>query len=151
MSVATLPPARVPTLTEVVDWSPGLLTDVPSASTLPETAPSAAFVDPATPWLAEADAPVAVAVDAVDAAPLAPPIDEAALTQRILADLQRQVDLMLDHHLRVAMAPALNRLSQSLAESARDELASTLRDMVARAVSQELMRQRTVSNGNDPG
>ena len=68
--------------------------------------------------------------------------DEAELVQRVLEDVQRQIDLMLEYRLREALAPMLSRLSQALVGEVRDELASTVRDVVARAVAQELSRQR---------
>lgn len=112
MSLPALPPMRVPTLTEVVDWPLVHLVGIE----LPAREP-----------------------------PPAPPIDEAALTQRLLADLQQQIDLMLDHQLRVAMQPLLNRLANTLALQARDELASALRDLVALAVSREMIRLRATA------
>ncbi|WP_280150377.1 hypothetical protein [Piscinibacter sp. XHJ-5] len=73
----------------------------------------------------------------------APPTSaEQELVQRVLANVQRQVDLMLEQRLREAMAPALARLTDALLRETRTELASTLRDMVARAVAQELSRHR---------
>ncbi len=116
MSLPTLPPMRVPTLTEVVDWPPMQLV----------------VVEKPVPDL-----------------PPAPPIDEAALTQRILAGLQQQVDAMLDQQLRAAMQPLLNRLADTLALQARDELASALRDMVALAVSREMIRLRAEAPRDD--
>ncbi|MBW8832113.1 MAG: hypothetical protein JF606_22395 [Burkholderiales bacterium] len=44
--------------------------------------------------------------------------------------------------LREASAPALTRLTDALVRETRAELASTLRDVVARAVAQELSRHR---------
>lgn len=64
------------------------------------------------------------------------------LTQRVLADVQRQIDLMLEYRLRESLAPAMARLTEALVHEARSELATTLRDVVARAVAQELARQR---------
>jgi hypothetical protein len=69
-------------------------------------------------------------------------VDERQLTSRVLADVQRQIDLMLEYRLREALAPAMARLTEALVHEARSELASTLRDVVARAVAVELARQR---------
>lgn len=69
--------------------------------------------------------------------------DEQQLTQRILSDVQRQVDLMLEFRLREALAPVLAQLSEAIVREARAELASTLRDVVARAVAQEMARHRS--------
>jgi hypothetical protein len=104
---------RVPTLTEVIEV--GVDSMLPADTVLPEGAEAA-------------DAPVR--------------IDEAELVQRVLADVQRQIDLMLEYRLREALAPALARLSEALVHEVRDELASTLRDVVVRAVTQELSRHR---------
>lgn len=95
-----LPPAAVPTLTEVID-----------------------------------------AVDVVDAA-ASVPIDEEQLVQRVLLEIQRHVDLMIEFRLREALAPVLARAAQSIVDEARVELSTTLRDVVGRAVAQEVARQR---------
>ena len=71
-----------------------------------------------------------------------PAVDEEHLVQRVLADLQRNADLMLEYRLRQALAPAMARLGDALVNEVREELVVTLRDVVARAVSQELARQR---------
>jgi hypothetical protein len=84
-----------------------------------------------------APAPALEPVPSIDPAP-----DDAALAQRVLLDVQRQIDLMLEYRLREALGPLLARLSESLIVQARDELASTLRDVVARAVAQEIARHR---------
>ena len=76
------------------------------------------------------------------AAPVLVPPGEDELRRAILADIQRQVDLMLEVRLREALAPALARLTDALVRDARGELASSLRDIVARAVAQELSRHR---------
>jgi hypothetical protein len=75
-------------------------------------------------------------------APAALPPNEQELVQRVLVNVQRQIDLMLEQRLREAMAPALARLTDALLRETRGELASTLRDLVARAVAQELSRHR---------
>ena len=76
--------------------------------------------------------------------PAEPPAaaDEAELTQRVLHDVQRRIDLMLEYRLREALSPVLARMSEALVRELRDELASTLRDVIARAVAQEVSRQR---------
>jgi len=72
----------------------------------------------------------------------APALDEEQLVQRVLVELQRHVDLMLEYRLREALTPVLARLSDSLIREVRHDFAATLRDVVARAVSQELTRYR---------
>lgn len=123
MTMRPPPPLRVPTLTEVVS--------------LPETAapaPASAFA-PTEPAPLQPAEPVHAAAPARD-------VDEDELVQRVLADLQRQIELMLEVKLREALAPALTRATDALMREARTELASTLRDVVARAVAAEIARHR---------
>ena len=126
----SVPPDRVPTLTEVVAW--------------PGPSPVASAESPAMPGYASIDTLVtAIGVDA-PAAPLpgsGPDVDQ--LTERVLIDLQRQIDLMLDYRLREVLTPLLTRAVDGVVREARSELASTLRDVVARAVAQELASHRT--------
>jgi hypothetical protein len=107
------PPQRVPTLTEVVQLAP------------PRPVQT----------LSDAAAPAAAPVQSV-------PFDEAAIARRVLEDVQRQIDLMLEYRLRDVLGPMLARLSDALIRETRDELASTLRDVVARAVGLEVERHR---------
>jgi len=71
-----------------------------------------------------------------------PEVSEDDLVARVLADVQKQVDLMLETRLRESLAPMLARLTDALVREARAELASTLRDVVKRAVAQEISRHR---------
>jgi hypothetical protein len=90
-----------------------------------------------------APGPAPLGGDAVPAATAAaPPITDEALVQSVLTNVQRQLDLMLEYRLREALAPLLARATDQLAREARNELASTLRDIVERAVAQELARHR---------
>jgi hypothetical protein len=68
--------------------------------------------------------------------------DESAIVARVLDDLQRQIDLALEHQLTGALEPALQRLTQTLAVEARDAVGVALRDLVQRAVKLELDRLR---------
>jgi len=101
---------------------------------------------PAPPTLTEVvevDKQAAAPVAPIEAAPVAAPrLSDDELRKLILADLQRQVDQMLEVRLREALTPALTRLTDALLRETRGELASTLRDMVAHAVAQELSRHR---------
>jgi hypothetical protein len=115
------PPKGVPTLTEVVDW--------PAAADGPAAAPPLEESAVAEPG------PIAAA------APARLP-GEAELVEQVLAQVQRQLDLMIEQRLREALSPLLARTADHLVREARNELASTLRDVVARAVSIELTRQR---------
>ena len=74
--------------------------------------------------------------------PAAAPVNEAELNRQVLADLQRQLDLMLDVRLREALAPVLARAADALIRDARKELTAALREAVARSVAQELARRR---------
>ena len=126
MTLRPLPPARVPTLTEVVN-----LPEAPAPAVTPVASPpdhartEPAPLEPLAPAAATTRLP-----------------DEEELVQRVLADVQRQIDLMLEIKLREALAPALTRATDALMREARTELASTLRDVVSRAVAQEIARHR---------
>ncbi len=109
------PPQSVPTLTEVVTWPP-----------VAAKAQSEALPEPSHQALPHAA------------------VTESELARGVLADVQRQVDLMLEVRLREALAPLLARAADALVRDARAELTATLRDVVTRAVAQELSRQRPV-------
>lgn len=102
-------------------------------------APVAAPIEPVA-----VAAPAASTASAPPAAPASKPavhISEAQLVQRVLSDLQRQIDLMLEVRLREVLAPVLARATDALIRDARKELTVALRDAVARAVAQELARR----------
>ena len=69
-------------------------------------------------------------------------LNEEQVVQRVLLDLQRQIDLMLEYRLREALMPALTRATDAFVLEARNELASTLRAVVSKSVAQELVRLR---------
>lgn len=69
--------------------------------------------------------------------------DEARIVDAVLASLKQRMDLMFEYRLREALAPVLARTAETLVAETREELARTLRDVVARAVSQELSHRRT--------
>ncbi|HEY4069003.1 MAG TPA: hypothetical protein VGM74_19005 [Burkholderiaceae bacterium] len=117
------PPDRVPTLTEVVR-----LGDAPAG-------PAPVAVPPAV----EAD----VVAPGTKPPPITSVLTEEQLVQRVLGDVQRQVDLMLEYRLREILTPILTRATDAVIRETRAELASTLRDVVARAVTQELSRHRS--------
>ena len=102
------------------------------------TAPSALSPLPPSP---PPPAPRAAAPAPV-AAPAAPQLSEEAVVQRVLADVQRQLDLVFEYKLRELLTPALARIADSLIRDTRNELATTLREVVTRAVAQELHRHR---------
>lgn len=109
------PPARegLPTLTEVLEGDAGSTRVVPAA---------------------ESGAPAERA-----SSPLP---DAEQLGAQVLAAVQQQVDLMFEFRLREALAPALARAADSLIRDIREELCTTLRDVVQRAVAQELAKRR---------
>ena len=134
-------PAQVPTLTEVIDLdAPLAVPQVPAApasAAAPSPAPAPAVRTPpisldSLPVLAEAVSPVA----------LQPEVSEAQLAHRVLADVQKQVDGMLEFRLREALAPVLARHTEAIVRDLRDELSRTLKDVVARSVTQELAKLR---------
>jgi hypothetical protein len=71
-----------------------------------------------------------------------PEVNEAQLAQRVLNDVQRQIDGMLEFRLREAMAPLLAKHSEALVRDLREELSRTMRDVVARSVAQEVAKLR---------
>ncbi len=160
------PPQSVPTLTEVVAWpeagpEPGtepVREPPPGPSHEPvrepptEPAPVPERSPPLTtfpePPILPAEPPPVQAESS--AAPVASPpvavpalISEDQLIQRILADLQHQVDLVLEYRIREALTPILTRATDALVRDVRAELSRSLRDLVARSVAQELRRQRS--------
>jgi len=156
------PPDRahslVPTLTEVIEpWeSGGVPLDEPRseaalmseslrgrwpAPLMPDDAAPAA---PAAPAARAAPASQASQAAQAAAAPLPAlnALNEDQIVQRVLLDLQRQIDLMLEYRVREALRPALTRATDALVMEARNELASTLHSIVAKSVAQELARHR---------
>ena len=130
MNASRPPPQNLPglpTLTEVIEL--GTSASEPSVE-LEATQPS----EPALAAAIKSETTPAAA---------APVIDEEQIVQRVLIDLQRHSDLMFEYRLRETLAPALARLTDALIRDVRDELAATLRDVVSRAVSQELARHRS--------
>ncbi|MEY8690178.1 MAG: hypothetical protein AB9M53_09940 [Leptothrix sp. (in: b-proteobacteria)] len=117
-----LPPVEVPTLTEVVGFD-GPMTTAEVAQT--ELVSDGAMF---------ASEPVLTLRD--------PGISEEQIAQRVLTDLQRHVDLMFEYRLRETLSPLLTRLADNMVREVREELSSTLRDVVRRAVTQELARQK---------
>ena len=80
-----------------------------------------------------------------EAAPsLAPPpvIDEKRLVDDIMAALQPRVDLSFEYRVREAVAPVLEKLAQTVVAETRVALSATLRDVVARAVAQEVAKRQ---------
>ena len=145
-----MPPQRVPTLTEVVEPMYRAPPPVQPEAPPPDGSQLQPQAQPQESWPpSHPETPQEFSHDA-SALPDTLPhgsgdlqgIDEARLIDRVLSDLQRQVELMLEYRLREVLTPALVRATDALIRDARIELASTLRDVVARAVAQELSRHR---------
>lgn len=126
-------PAQVPTLTEVieVDELAAVVELAPQLQPVP-TSPAPASPAPTS------HAPVAPQPIPLDSLPVL----ESQLAQRVLNDVQRQIDSMLEFRLREAMAPVLARHSEAIVRELKDELARTMRDVVARSVAQEVAKLR---------
>jgi hypothetical protein len=161
------PPDVVPTLTEVIDWPADEATpqsapveEPPPASTpqpirdpvepVPEREPprppsepehdppAVPDEEPPPPVRAESppahNPPLAVGVPTV--------LDEQQLAERILLELQRQIDVVVEYRVREVLTPILNRATDAIVRDARSDLSKSLRDLVGQAVVQELRRQR---------
>lgn len=141
-------PMHVPVLTEVIEV-PDL--NLNEATQMPPTPVQQAphtvvtlddVVSPQLPVMA-AERPLEPA--ALRETVLAPGqyvIDEAQLAQRVLADVQKQIDSMLEFRLRESLAPILANAAETLVRELRQELSRTMTDVVARSVAQEVARQR---------
>ena len=129
-------PAQVPTLTEVIDVQGQPPVAPPaSAAQAPSSLRPAVALD-ALPVLGEVVSPLPEPQQAP------PALSEAQLAHRVLSDVQRQVDGMLEYRLKEAMAPLLARHTEAIVRDLRDELNRTLNDVVARSVAQELAKLR---------
>ena len=131
------PIERLPTLTEVVELAqtlpPSPVRDQPVAIPVPSVLPVEVPVDlPVHPDIKSSSAPTNSVA-----------ITEEQVINRVLTDLQLQIDLMLESRLREVLAPLLERATERLVRDARSELASTLHAAVALAVTKELERHRT--------
>jgi hypothetical protein len=86
-------------------------------------------------------------------APVAPPaawrheggddaLQAALFVEPLLEDIVHRLDRVLELRLRDALAPELERLADRVVQAARDEVAIGLRELVERAVTEELARRR---------
>lgn len=71
-----------------------------------------------------------------------PALDARAIEDEVMAELTQRIDLMFEYRLREALAPTLARAADLLIREAREEVALTLRDVVSRAVAQQIARRR---------
>jgi hypothetical protein len=150
-----VPPRVVPTLTEVVQvTTPRPFGAAPAAagSGARPVAATRMAVSQATagPMAGGRPAGAAPSVTApstpMPSAPVpaatAPAAVDQALAQRLLLDVQRQVDLLLEQRLRETLAPLIARLTDDLVSASREQLASTLRELITQAVAREMARRR---------
>ena len=130
------PPRQVPTLTEVVDVNAQRGEEAPEQ---PQSAPVAPASAPA-PVVAR---PPLVPRRTLASTPMQAMVSEEQLTQRVLIDLQKHVDQLLEQRLRETIEPALVRLADAMLNDTRDQLAVALRELVANAVAVELARHKS--------
>lgn len=71
-----------------------------------------------------------------------PALDEQRVVTQVLAEVLRRSDQLLEYRLREALTPLLERAMGQVVADARHELAAVLRDVVTRAVSQEMAKRR---------
>jgi len=152
MSTVVLPDldaGRVPVLDAVVLDEPVPVSDpevlAAFTASFPSSSVAAAVPSAPSPAPVVAKAPPRVQPAAPAAEVLAPEvaeISESQLAQRVLGDVQRQIDGMLDFRLREAMGPLLTKHSEALVRDLREELGRTMRDVVARSVAQEMAKLR---------
>jgi hypothetical protein len=133
LSQPSLPPVSVPTLTEVVEWA--LAVPPPPLDAVPTLHDEVPVLCDAA-WLVERTTPTPTQPQAFT------PVDEAQLTQRILEQIEQQLDTLFSERLSPLMLAVLDRAAEELAAHARNELASTLPGIVSQAVSQELSQRQ---------
>ncbi len=130
------PPAgSIPTLTEVVPW-PDMATSPRVSPPAPAAVPSPA--PPPQPAVAVAPESRSERTAAASGHAVAASLTEAELTERVLAHVHKQIDLVLEVRLREALAPALARATDALVRDARKELTVALRDVVSKSVAREM-------------
>jgi hypothetical protein len=131
---------HVPTLTEVVAVAE------PAAVAAPGGAAEPAQVDLQLDDMGQPfNAPAAAALPRAHAEPpsAVPALpSEGQMIQQVLADVSRQVELMLEYRMRETLAPILARATDTMIRDTRNQLVNTLHEMVARAVAQEMARHR---------
>lgn len=138
-------PMHVPILTEVIEVVELVSAPPPQPLAPPSMAHVVTLSEPVPEQSEWPVTPPAAEVPAFREAamvPTQPLFDEAQIAQRVLADVQRQIDGMLEYRLREALVPILARVSETLVRDLRQELAKTMSDVVTRSVAQEVARQR---------
>lgn len=131
-------PSRVPTLTEVVDLVP--IHEAAALEAGTDEAPAQETAGgPHRPGVPPNN-PRTDVVPELAPAPQLPSHDE--LVRQVMADIQHQLDAMLEVRMKEALAPAITRFTDALARDTRAELGVVLKDVVARAVTQALTKHR---------
>jgi hypothetical protein len=136
------PPGTIPTLTEVVSWPESAPAAPPACAAPPVQAPAATPAEPSEPPSAPSAAPSAEPEPEPAGATTVPAaVTEAQITRRVMADLQGQLDLMLEVRVRETLAPILARAGDAIVRDARKELTAALREIVSLSVCRELRRR----------
>jgi hypothetical protein len=132
VNIPRQPPRQVPTLTEVVDVNAQQGEEAPEQ---PQDAPVASTPVAARPPLVPRRPLASTLVQAM--------VSEEQLTQRVLLDLQKHVEQVLEQRVRETVEPALVRLADAMVNDTRDQLAAVLHELIANAVAQELARHKS--------
>lgn len=65
---------------------------------------------------------------------------ERTVNERVLLQLQGRIDFVLEHRIKESLADAIQKATDDLADEIRRGLENTLKDVIARAVAQEITR-----------
>lgn len=133
--------ANLPVLSERVLTPEVQGADVPMAEVLTEEVVASEAIAAAPPPQPSVPVPVPPSPAPAPAVP-AVEVSEDQIVQRVMADVQRRVDSMLEFRLREAMAPILARHAEAIIQDLRNELSLTMRDVVTRSVAQEVAKLR---------
>ena len=139
-------PGALPVLTEELEAAVGIARGAAATS---EAAPVHLAMSVPVRLPTAAVAGVQIAPEPADvpagtpAGVMAPALDARAIEDEVMAELGQRIDLMFEYRLREALAPTLARAADLLIREAREEVALTLRDVVSRAVAQQIARRRT--------
>ncbi|MEQ1806059.1 MAG: hypothetical protein ABL900_11860 [Burkholderiaceae bacterium] len=138
------PGRRVPTLTEVISPPTGvdLLLDVPGG--LPDidfSSFAAGVVADTLPFTKSTVPSISALLAGVENAPA--PGDGPSARERVLAEVTRELDAVLEAQLRDVLVPLLQQAAEAAIRETRERLRATLQEVVEQAVAQELARHPT--------
>jgi hypothetical protein len=68
-------------------------------------------------------------------------LDEETVIDQVVDCLDSQIDRMFEYRVREAIEPLLEVMAKEMVSRARDEISRTVRDLVKRAVHQEVLRR----------